>query len=109
MPKKRVKKRSTALRKAGTPVTKRPEEKILGESLRKVWGVKTPEVAYLLVTQAIRLQVWTRQDRARRDDTFLGAEALLAELSPRTAAEALLAVQLIGVHEAATIKRVTGF
>ena len=105
MPKKKVKKRSTALRKAGTstPVTKSPEEKILGESLRKVWGVKTPEVAYLLVTQAISLQVWTRPDRARRDDTFLGAEALLAELSPRTAAEALLAVQLIGVHEAATM------
>jgi hypothetical protein len=101
MPKKKVKKRSTALRKTGTstPVTKSPEKKILGESLRKVWGVRTPEVAYLLCKQAINLQVWTRP---RREDTFLGAEALLAELSPRTAAEALLAVQLIGVHEAAT-------
>jgi len=105
MPKKRVKKRSTALRQAGTstPVTKSPEEQSLRESLRKVWGVRTPEVAHLLVKQAINLQVWMRPDRARRDDTFLGAEALLAELSPRTAAEALLAVQLIGVHEAATM------
>ncbi len=87
-----------------TPVKKSRErlEKDVGDTLRKVCGVKTAEMAHALASQVAQLQVWTRSDPARRVQTLTRATCLLGEIGPKTGPEALLAVQMIGVHEAAT-------
>ena len=70
--------------------------------LRKVCGTKTPAVAYALASQLASLLVWNRPDPKRGLDVVTTPAALLAEFSPQTGVQALLAVQMIGVHEAAT-------
>ncbi len=70
--------------------------------LRKVCGTKTPAVAYALASQLGSLLVWNRPDPKRGLDVLTTPAALLAEFSPQTGVQALLAVQMIGVHEAAT-------
>ena len=75
---------------------------LLAETLRRVCGVKTPEVAYALASQVANLQVWTRPDPEEPVDALMRATHLLLELAPKTGAEALLSVQMLGVHEAAT-------
>jgi len=106
---KTVKKRvraTVALQEVGTsaPVTKTCEERIADpeETLSRVAGVKSPEVARALATQVINLQVWTRPDPERPLDTLTRATSFLGELGPRNMLEALLVVQMLGVHEAAT-------
>ena len=75
----------------------------LEEMLRNVCGTKTPALAYALASQLGSLLVWNRPDPKRGGLDFLTTPAaFLAELSPKTGVEALLAVQMIGVHEAAT-------
>ena len=69
----------------------------------RVCGVKTPEVARALASQVANLQVWTRPDPSQPFDALMRATCLLGELGPTTGAEALLAVQMLGVHEAATV------
>ncbi len=107
---KTVKKRirpTVALQEAGTstPVNKTREERIadIKETMRRVCGVKTPEVAHALATQVANLQVWTRPDPEEPVDALMRAMHLLLELAPQTGAEALLSVQMLGVHEAATV------
>ena len=70
--------------------------------LRKVCGTKTPTVAFALASQVASLLVWNRPDPKRGLDVVTTPAAFLAEFSPQTGLEALLAVQMIGVHEAAT-------
>ena len=108
MPKK-VKKTSeptAALQEPSTSTlsTKTREEliQVIEEAQCRCCGVRTPTVAEALVTQVVNLQVWTRPDRAHLPDALAKASCLLSELGPKTGAEALLAVQMIGVHEAAT-------
>ena len=108
MPRK-VKKRAgptAALRKVcpSTPDTKTREDFIatVKETLRRACGVNTPEVAQALASQVANLQVWNRPNPAKPIDTLTRATSLLLELGPKTGVEALLAVQMLGVHEAAT-------
>ena len=72
------------------------------DTLRRVCGVKTPQLAHALTSQVAHLQVWTRPDPAKRAAALTRAMALLGELGPGNGLEAMLAVQMIGVHEAAT-------
>ncbi len=107
---KRMKKElgpAVALQEArtSTPARKSREE-ILTEfedGLCRICGVKTPEVAQALASQVASLQVWTRPDPARLAEALTRASCLLGELGPKTGPEALLAVQMLGVHEAATM------
>ncbi len=71
--------------------------------LRKVCGTKTPTVAFALASHVASLLVWNRPDPKRGLDVLTTPAAFLAEFNPQTGVETLLAVQMIGVHEAATV------
>ena len=108
MPKKlKAASEPTLLQEASTstPVAETREELIrsIERTQCECSGVKTPRVAGALVTQVVNLQVWARHDPARLPEEFATASCLLSELGPKTGAEALLAVQMLGVHEAATV------
>ena len=76
----------------------------LEEMFSKVCGTKTPAVASSLATQVANLLAWNRPDpKGGGLDLFTTPAAFLAEIGPRTGLEAMLAVQMIGVHEAATV------
>jgi hypothetical protein len=66
------------------------------DALCAIAGVKTTELAMLLRAQVKKLQPGLAEGH------FVGAMCLFAELRPQTATEALLAVQMAGVHNAAT-------
>ncbi len=79
----------------------------INEELCHVTGVKAVEVANQIVSQMRAMQVWGAD--APDDDKVFTAFAMMAELKPANATEALLAVQMFGVHEAALLflKRAT--
>jgi hypothetical protein len=71
------------------------------QALCDVIGVKTIDVALRLLSQLVHLQhTETPQSDA---DELVKSIALLAELQPTNATEALLSVQMIGVHQAAMV------
>jgi hypothetical protein len=79
----------------------------INEELCQVTGVKAAEVANQIVSQMRAMQIWGA-DGPENDQLFT-AFAMMAELKPANATEALLAVQMFGVHEAALLflKRAT--
>src|ERR1041384_1025427 len=79
----------------------------INEEICQVTGVKAVEVANQIVSQMRAMQLWA-SDAPDKDKLFI-AFAMLAELKPSNATEALLAVQMFGVHEAALLflKRAT--
>lgn len=87
--------------KSVTSIKKTRDELVrdLEDVLRKAAGVKTKEMAHQLAAQIMNLQRWQKADGA---DAWLTALSLLAEIQPKTATEAMLAVQMIGVHHLAT-------
>ena len=91
--------------RAATAVTTTREQLVteFEDGLCRVCGVKTPEVAKALASQVASLQVWTCPDPTRLAEALTRASCLLAELGPKNGPEALLAVQMIGVHEAGTM------
>ena len=74
----------------------------LEELVCKTCGTKTPAAASALTTQVANLLVWSRPDPKNRLDCLTIPAARLAEIGPETGVEAMLAVQMLGVHEAAT-------
>ena len=88
--------------KPRTGLQKRRAEQIaeMEDVVRQIAGVRTSDVAQHLVGQLSKLQPW---DNQRSDaERWSAAVTMLAELRPASGPEALLAVQLIGVHHAAT-------
>src|SRR2546422_11077618 len=80
----------------------------INEELCQVTGVKAVEVANQIVSQMRAMQIWGAD--APDNDKLFTAFAMMAELKPANATEALLlAVQMFGVHEAALLflKRAT--
>ncbi len=71
------------------------------EILRTVAGVRTNELAYQLASQIANLQLWNKADGTAGN--YMTAVNLLVEIKPETATEAMLAVQMIGVHHLATM------
>jgi len=72
------------------------------EELFEICGVKTEDVAKRLLTQVMSLLDSPLNEQAGLD-ALASAVGLLRDLEPRTATEALLAVQMIGVHQAAIV------
>lgn len=65
-------------------------------------GCKTSETALALIDQIVKLDhPTTTMDPARLNTLQMNAIAMLAELQPTTATEALLAAQMVGSHRAA--------
>jgi hypothetical protein len=107
MPKRRKRASLATASQESDPVLARAREREeLIEGIQAVLcracGVKSPEVAQALASQVAHLQVWTQADPDRPAEALGRATALLSELAPRAGVEALLAVQMVGVHEAAT-------
>ena len=71
------------------------------KTIRTVTGVETDEMARQLVTQLDNLQPWKTSKGAA--DRHVAAVSLLAEMKPTSATEAMLVVQMIGVHQLATM------
>ena len=71
------------------------------EALRTVAGVRTNELAHQLAAQIANLQLWNKSDGTANN--VMTAVNLLAEMKPETPTEAMLAVQMIGVHHLATM------
>jgi hypothetical protein len=67
--------------------------------LCKITGTTSESGAELILNQIVAMQVWFR----RKEDgpKVIAAADLISEFTPRNATEALLAVQMFGVHEAA--------
>jgi hypothetical protein len=63
-------------------------------------GVKTRAVANLVLGEVVSLLSWG-QSQETADNPYT-AIALLGELGPTNATEALLGAQMIGTHQAAT-------
>jgi hypothetical protein len=72
----------------------------LREMLRAQAGVKSGIIAERLISQIRSLQIF-RGDSSNALDAFIAAVEMIIELGPKNATEAMLAVQMIGVHEAA--------
>ena len=87
----------------GTLTRKKREELVaqLEDSLRTVAGVRTNELALQLGSQIVALQLWNTSEDFM--DNYVTALSLLSEMRPKTATAAMLAVQMIGVHQQATI------
>jgi hypothetical protein len=82
-----------------------------GESLSRfcqLTGMTTERGAELIFNQMMAIQVWQRGG-GTRDEKALAAAEMLQEFAPANPTEALLCVQMFGVHEAATLllKRAT--
>ncbi len=95
--------RRAAKRTLKRATKRRNEITVAQEMFRKACGVKTDKVAHVLLTQAVHLLVWNRPDQSSLVEAFTRSAGLLAEIGPSSGLEALLAVQMIGVHEAATM------
>ena len=82
---------------------KRKSEQIaeVEKALCTIAGVRTKELAYQLASQVVNLQLWSKP--TGNFDSLMVATSLLGEIKPETRVEAMLAVQMIGVHQAATI------
>ncbi len=73
------------------------------DDMNAALGCKTSEVALALLAQVVSLEhaSLTTADEATVDRLLASATASLAELEPRTATEAMLAVQMIGAQRTA--------
>src|SRR4030095_2989367 len=70
------------------------------DKLSAAFGCKTSETALALIDQIVKLDHPARMDEAGVRTLQMNAIALLAELQPATATEALLAAQMIASHRA---------
>ena len=68
-------------------------------------GCKTSEVALKLLAQLVALEHLEEQrlTEDRTDSALMQATAMVAELEPETATQAMLAVQMVGAHRATMI------
>jgi hypothetical protein len=73
------------------------------DDMNAALGCKTSEVALALLAQVVSLEhaTFTAADEATVDRLLASATASLAELDPKTATEAMLAVQMIGTQRTA--------
>jgi hypothetical protein len=71
------------------------------EWLCNVTGIKSTEVAHQIWSQMLKMQVWGA-DLPHTQQLQLALQ-MIAELKPANATEALLAVQMCSVHEAALL------
>jgi hypothetical protein len=73
------------------------------DDMNAALGCKTSEVALALLAQVVALEhtSLTTANEATVDRLLASATASLAELEPRTATEAMLAVQMVGAQRAA--------
>ena len=96
---------SRGIQAVGTLTRKKREELVaqLEDSLRTVAGVRTNELALQLGSQIVALQLWKINTSEDFMDNYVTALSLLSEMRPKTATAAMLAVQMIGVHQQATI------
>ncbi len=94
---------SVASEPAGTPSSfNGAEVAAVKERLSAAIGCKTPEVAFALLDDILRLDRGAAAAEPKRaNELLMNALAMLVELRPTTATEALLAVQMIGTHRAA--------
>jgi hypothetical protein len=93
-----------ASRSTGTPSSAEDQAAVLAfkERLSTAIGCKTSEVAFALLGDILRLDCpSTTADPKRTNELLMNALAMLVELQPTTATEAILAVQMIGSHRAA--------
>jgi hypothetical protein len=63
-------------------------------------GISGERPAARILSQLAEMQIWGKEDADDVDGT-LAAFDMMVELKPATVVEAMLAVQLVGVHEAA--------
>ncbi|HYW46956.1 MAG TPA: hypothetical protein VE959_29085 [Bryobacteraceae bacterium] len=75
------------------------ERAALLEKFCKITGTTTERGAERILAQMASMQVWGRGETD--EQRILAAAELIADLGPANATEALLAVQMFGVHEAA--------
>lgn len=82
--------------------TRSPEERTeLLKNLCKITGTTTESSSELIINQMMAMQVWYRS--RTEEQKVIAAAELIAELEPTNPTEALLAVQMFGVHEAALL------
>ena len=70
-------------------------------TLCAIAGVRTKELACQLASQIVNLQLWSKP--TGNFDSLMMATSLLGEMKPEPAVEGMLAVQMVGVHQAATM------
>ena len=88
--------------KPATEVQKSDRAELIAEveeSLCNMTGVKSGKLALRLVSRVAAMQLSNSEDGGG----MIAAAAVLAELKPANLTEAMLATQMIGVHEAALI------
>jgi hypothetical protein len=84
---------------AQKPATRDPLVDEVAKSACKVTGTRSLDAADRFIVQAGYALVWPKPKGA--DDHLVKASALLAELAPQNATEAMLATQMISVNDAA--------
>jgi hypothetical protein len=88
---------------AADPVQRERDEQLAW--IEKVWadaaGVSDGKLAQLIVNQMNALEVWGLAEN--RVDRLMNAAMALREMKPANVTEALLAVQMFGVHNAAVL------
>jgi hypothetical protein len=95
------------MQKAGTPadleVTTNRAELIakVGEACASILGLRDRKVATQMVTQAMNGPDWCGSEGEA--DRFTTARDTLKEIGPKGATEVFLAIQMMGVHNAALI------
>jgi hypothetical protein len=95
-----------SLQKAGQPAAEVEKRRDHSERMADIekkcaasFGLKDGKVAFQILSQAANLQCWSGSEKAL--DNFGTALGMLSEIGPRGALEMLLAVQMMGVHQAA--------
>jgi NAD(P)-dependent dehydrogenase (short-subunit alcohol dehydrogenase family) len=86
----------------GTAVVRKAEEQLSDElimSLCKWTGTHSDEVANRIICQALGAQVWPESTDV--GDSLTTAAALIREMAPQNATEAMLSVQMIATNDAA--------
>src|SRR5437660_819183 len=71
---------------------------VLEKDVLKITGTHSPEAASLILTQASTARVWPA---AKLEESLAGSVAVLEEIGPQNAIEAMLAVQMIGANDLA--------
>ena len=84
-----------------TPVKKTREQMMdeLAPLTCKLTGIRSPDVAHRIVCQVGYAQVWP--EPADRVDRMAKSVALIGEMAPQNATEAMLAAQMIATNDAA--------
>ena len=71
----------------------------VGKMLLNATGVRNDKLANLIVTQVSAMQVWgSAENKVERQVNAMG---MIQEMDPKNVTEAMLAVQMFGVHNAA--------